>query len=272
MSSGKYRIAEANRTGFPVNAGNECHKLDINNLSNQNIEFLSQKFDYIVNCSGIIKHKIKNDNVALKVNSWFPKFLAQNANNQSRILQIATDCAFSGTEGKYSELSVRDASDIYGISKINGEVASRNFMNIRCSIIGHETSSKVELLEWVLNSDFGIRINGFTNHFWNGITTLAFAKIIQGIIANNLFFEGTQHLVPFDSISKYELIQLIIKYFNREDLEVFPSPAPNPINRILSTTNSDQNLALWNAAGYSKIPSIEDMIIEYAKWRRYENE
>ena len=39
LSSGKYRIAEANRTGFPVNAGNECHKLDINNLSNQNLEY-----------------------------------------------------------------------------------------------------------------------------------------------------------------------------------------------------------------------------------------
>src|ERR1041385_263494 len=69
---------------------------------------------WAVNCIGAIKPYIKDDDPqqverALKVNSLFPHVLARAAEQvHCRVLQIATDCAYSGTQGAYTEPSPTD--------------------------------------------------------------------------------------------------------------------------------------------------------------------
>jgi dTDP-4-dehydrorhamnose reductase len=98
--------------------------------------------DYVVNCIGIIKPYIKDDSPeqrenAIRINSLFPDRLAAKATEQGfKVIQIATDCVFSGKAGGYLESSEHDASDVYGVSKVIGEVNAPNVMNIRTSIIG----------------------------------------------------------------------------------------------------------------------------------------
>ena len=131
--------------------------LDINKNIDKNLDILNKhKFDIIVNCIGIIKPRISENDPrsienALLVNSLFPHKLRKAMDPKCKIFQIATDCVFSGNNGNYTESSFHDATDIYGKSKSLGEVKSENFFNIRSSIIGIELKYKYSLLEWYLS-------------------------------------------------------------------------------------------------------------------------
>lgn len=215
--------------------------------------------DYIINCIGAIPQKDKSETDMLFLNSDFPRSLS---NVPAKVIQIATDCIYSGKRGLYTEADTKDPNSLYGASKVLGEIKSANMMHLRCSIIGPELTSKKSLFEWVRNQEQNATIHGYTNHFWNGVTTEAFAKIASGIIENNLFQPTTQHLIPRDSVSKYKLLKLIAQKTNRDDLTIIPTSHQLKINRTLATSSPETNRVLWNSAGYREIPSIAEMIGE----------
>lgn len=224
--------------------------------------------EYIINCIGVIKQvvdesKIEDRLKLIKVNAELPHILANVVSNSSiRIIQIATDCVFNGQDGNYSEMSEHNAADLYGITKSIGEIDSSNFLNLRCSIIGPEIMSKTSLLSWVLSQEKGAVISGYLDHIWNGITTLAFSKIVLGIINNGTWKSGTWHVVPADQLTKCQLVMLIAEKFNRKDLTVSPVITSRPVNRTLITINPRNSAELWAGGGYSKIPKIDFLIDE----------
>jgi dTDP-4-dehydrorhamnose reductase len=226
--------------------------------------------DYIINCLGITKPHINDDSEedvakARLVNSLFPAELAAVAEQTgAKVIQIATDCVFSGRNGHYLETDTHDAEDVYGKSKSLGEVVSKNMMHVRVSTIGRELGRSTLLLEWVLAHPQGATIPGFTDHFWNGVTTNHFAKVVRGIIENDGFESGLSHLVPANELSKADLIRQITSAFGRSDLNIKDTDSGKPINRTLSTTNPDFNSQLWVGAGYPEIPTIEQLIAEIA--------
>jgi dTDP-4-dehydrorhamnose reductase len=220
--------------------------------------------EYIINCIGIIKPRINDKDalqreVAVRVNSIFPHLLNNTAAN-SRIIQIATDCVYSGKIGKYDENSEHDALDVYGKTKSLGEVPSDRMMHIRASIIGPEQGRSTSLLEWFLNQPYGSKLNGYGNHLWNGVTTFQFGEIINGIISKNKFRAGIQHLVPSDVVSKYNLLQIFQSAYRRKDLEILEVHPPQIIDRTLTTIDDDFNSQLWNSASYSNAPTIAEMV------------
>jgi dTDP-4-dehydrorhamnose reductase len=226
--------------------------------------------DYIINCLGITKPHIKDDSEqdvarAKLVNSLFPAELASLAENTgSRVIQIATDCVFSGRKGHYLETDAHDAADVYGTTKSLGEVVSNNVMHIRVSTIGRELGRNTLLLEWVLSHAQGATIPGYTDHFWNGVTTNHFANVVRGIIENDGFRSGLSHLVPADELSKAGLVRQIASAFGRTDLIIKDTDSGKPIDRTLSTTDPVFNKRLWAGAGYLDIPTIEQLIDEIA--------
>jgi len=240
--------------------------------SNESIEELIQNVepDWIINCIGVIKQKINEHDKrsvenTLQINQIFPHQIAKAvAGSKIKVIQIATDCVFNGFKGKYSEVSPHDALDLYGKSKSKGEVVSPEFLNLRVSIIGKEIESNYSLVSWFLSQKIGSEIDGYLNHFWNGITSRAFARIVSGIILNDEFVSGTFHVLPVDQISKYELLQLLRKHFDREDVLIRPVNAPLYVDRTLRTTNLNYNTTIWRSAGYTAIPTIEELIKEIA--------
>jgi len=65
------------------------------------------KPDWIINAMGVIKPYARDNQPAeveraIMVNAAFPHWLARTF-DQSRILQIATDCVYSGAKGRYLE-------------------------------------------------------------------------------------------------------------------------------------------------------------------------
>ena len=227
--------------------------------------------DWIINCIGIIKPHIDEKSVesiaqAVAINSVFPEKLANSTSKP--IIQIATDCVYSGATGSYSELDLHDATDVYGKSKSLGEVPAENVMHIRASIIGPEVGRSTSLLEWFLNQPEGTTLNGFTNHLWNGVTTHHFGKIAAGLIANNFTSFQKAHAIPGNVLSKSDLLRSFASIYNRNDLTINDVLSNLEINRTLSTNNPDLNLKIWEMAGYSTPPTVEEMVAEQAARRK----
>ncbi len=166
---------------------------------------------WVINAIGLTKPYTHDDNPeeierAMIGNSMFPYLLTRYFQKRSgRILQIATDCVFTGHREHYVEDDLHDPLDVYGKTKSLGEAPLQNIHHLRASIIGPEPKGNMFLLEWFLNQPKTTTLKGFTNHTWNGVSTLQFAKICHGIIRENTSLPQIQHLVPSDEVSKYEL-------------------------------------------------------------------
>lgn len=227
--------------------------------------------DFVVNCIGLIKHRLDDSNerdrlAAIQVNAEFPYRLAHVAEQQGfRIIQIATDCVYSGTTGSYDEESPHDAHDVYGKTKSLGEVPSPQLLNLRCSIIGREIAGARSLVEWLLSQTHGTKIRGYTDHLWNGVTTQCFAEVTAGLVSSNTGLSGTFHLVPEDEMNKNELSALILREFGRLDVTVIPTITGDGIDRTLSTLHPNVNQRLWELGGYATPPSINQMVHALAK-------
>lgn len=224
--------------------------------------------DYIVNCVGLTKARIDESSrtsrdLAVKLNIEFPSNLADAAEQSSvKVIQVATDCVFSGTDGNYSEASGHDALDVYGKTKSLGEVPSEHVMHLRCSLVGPEIERSSLFFEWVRNQPQGANISGYTNHFWNGLSSRAFGKVVAGIIRENLFSSGVQHLVPANQVTKDALVRMELAALGRNDVSVQSVAAEVAVDRTLRTENTAINEKLFLAAGYSEIPTIEQMVLE----------
>ena len=226
------------------------------------------KPDWIINCIGIIKPHIQENQAssilnAIKINSEFPFVLAKATD--STIIQIATDCVYSGAKGQYVETDAHDALDVYGKTKSLGEASFENIIHLRASIIGPEVGRSTSLLEWFRNQPNSAQVNGFTDHLWNGITTHHFAKLALGIIAND-FREFTKtHVVPSGLIKKSDLLREFAKAYGRQDLIINDVISSTKIDRTLDTSNDELNKNLWLMAGYQEIPTVAQMVQEQAK-------
>ena len=261
--------ATAGRHRFP---GVQWACVDAGRITHAELEALLSGATAALNAIGLIKQRIRDDNpahvdAAVRVNALFSIVLAQAARSTNvRCLQVATDCVYSGAIGNYQEPAPHDCLDVYGKSKSLGEVAADGVANLRCSIIGTEVTNGLSLLNWFLTQPEGACINGFTNHMWNGITTLHFAKICRAIVEQVLPLRTLQHIVPGDMVSKYVLLRQFAAEFDRMDVVIKPVVATVEINRTLATTRPDMNAKIWAAAGYARPPAIDLMVHELAEY------
>jgi dTDP-4-dehydrorhamnose reductase len=211
----------------------------------ESAQFLRQA-DYVINCIGIIKphcHDHKPDQVvnAIKVNAAFPHELVQFlADSSTKLLQIATDCVYSGLKGQYQETDEHDPRDVYGRTKSLGELERETALNIRCSIIGPELGTHLSLLEWFLSQPEGADLTGYQHHLWNGVTTLQFAELCEKIMATNQFeslrkTHYTHHFAPNTTVTKYELLNIFQSEFGTKFNIAGTSQAGSAVDRTLSS-------------------------------------
>ena len=242
-------------------------KLDLVGANDSELLSLISQFTIVINAAGVIKQRISSTDFsthleAVNLNTLLPIRLAALSNSTSiKVINITTDCVFDGLTGNYDETHSHSAPDIYGKSKSLGEVQASNFFNLRCSVIGPDTTS-LSLAGWVLHQDPNSKITGYLNHSWNGITTYSLSKIILGIVESGFWYSGTQHLVPSNSWTKFQLVQELIQVCNRLDLTLEKGSSRQGINRILQTVNPEQNSILWKLAGYSQSPSLRELFQE----------
>lgn len=166
--------------------------------------------DVVVNCIGIVKQDAaaKDPIASITVNSLFPHRLARLCHQaQARLIQLSTDCVFSGRSGNYSEGDSADAEDLYGRTKLLGEVEGQGRLTIRTSMIGRELRGSHGLLEWFL-SQRGGRVRGFNLAIFSGFTTQALSEVIAQVISDHPELTGIWH-VASEPISKFDLLTLV---------------------------------------------------------------
>lgn len=214
------------------------------------------KPDVVINCIGIVKQlEEANDPIlSLQLNSLFPHRLAGLCvATGARMFHMSTDCVFSGRKGQYTEDDIPDPEDLYGRTKLLGEVNRPSCLTIRTSIFGRDFLKPSALLEWFL-SKRGSRVKGYKHAIYTGFPTQALASIMGDIIAGHPGLSGLYQIAS-RPISKYELL-VKIRDAMKLDIEVEPYDDP-PCDRSLSASR------FVAATGYP-IPGWDEMIAELA--------
>jgi len=176
----------------------------------------------IVNAIGIVKQRAEaHDTIlSLEVNSLLPHRLSQLCKKVgARLIHMSTDCVFSGDRGMYTESDLEDARDLYGRSKLMGEVHDAQAVTLRTSIIGLELSRNKSLIEWFL-AQTG-QVKGFTRAIYSGFTTREMARIIEHVLLDHRNISGLWH-VASAPISKYALLSELRDLMQRHDIELLP--------------------------------------------------
>ena len=191
--------------------------------------------DLIINCIGLIKQlpNATDPLSCLLINSVLPHRIARHSSAiGARLVHISTDCVFSGKDGPYKETDLPDASDLYGRTKLLGELDYPNTITLRTSLIGHELNSTNSLVDWFLSQSD--QVKGFSNAIFSGLPTIEVSRVIKDIVLPNTSLTGLYHLSAAP-ISKLELLKLIAATYSKSIL-ILPSEQPI-IDRSL---NSDR--------------------------------
>lgn len=202
----------------------------------------------VINCIGLIKqHKISKQHVnAVAINALLPHQLANICDQYSaKFIHFSTDCVFSGTKGNYSEDDLPDAQDLYGRSKCLGEVDYAPHLTLRTSIIGHELSSNVSLIDWFLSQSGSIK--GFSKAIFSGVPTCVIARVLAESILPKPELSGLYQLSA-EPIDKLSLLKLVSSIY-RKNIEINDS-SELVIDRSLNSERfrkmTDINLPAWD--------------------------
>ena len=219
------------------------------------------EYDTIINCIGILNQFAEqHKDLAAYLNSYFPHFLAMaTEGTRTQVIQMSTDCVFSGKRGCYAEDDFKDGETFYDRSKALGELQDNKNLTLRTSIVGPDINpAGIGLLNWFLRQKG--QINGFTKAIWTGVTTLQLARIMEQASIQRA--SGLYNVVPGSSISKYELCKLFNHYFRNDSLTI------NPVEGV----NADKSLIRTRFDFDFRVPDYDSMISELASWMKAHRE
>lgn len=180
--------------------------------------FAQSRPDAVINCVGLVKQlsNAKDPLEAIPINGLLPHRLTKLCELAgARLVHISTDCVFSGNKGGYRESDPPDAEDLYGRSKLIGEVDAPHAITLRTSIIGHELGGDHGLIGWFLSQRGKVR--GYTRAIFSGLPTFELACIVRDRVLPNPELRGLYH-VAAEPISKYDLLQLVNQEYDRNIL------------------------------------------------------
>ncbi len=208
--------------------------------------------DVVVNCVGVIKQlaAAKDPLVSIAVNALLPHRLAELcAAAGTRLVQVSTDCVFDGSRGSYRETDTPDANDLYGRTKLLGEVDYPHAITLRTSIIGHEMGSAVSLVDWFLSQP-GPTVRGFRRAIYSGLPTVELARVIRDVVIPRTDMRGLWH-VASDPINKFDLLRLVAVTYGKS-IEILPDDA-------LAIDRSLDGSRFRDATGYAA-PSWSELV------------
>jgi dTDP-4-dehydrorhamnose reductase len=213
---GSARSASVKRFFASEMADNIITGVDVENTDALVRLFSHVRPEVVINCIGLVKQLAEADDPlsALPINALLPHRLARLCELVcARLVHISTDCVFSGCKGNYLETDEADAQDLYGRSKLIGEVDYPHAVTLRTSIIGHEINSSHGLISWFLSQQGSIK--GFTSAIFSGLPTCELAELIHDRVLINKDLHGLYH-VGAQPISKYDLLHLVNREYDKK--------------------------------------------------------
>jgi dTDP-4-dehydrorhamnose reductase len=251
LETNRFQIVDSS---YPVKANKNSYLLDVTDKQAVEKWIREEKPDIVVNCIGVlIKESKEYPANSIYLNSYFPHQLSSLLRKTGgRLIHLSTDCVFSGKKGGYVESDTTDAYDIYGRSKSLGEINNEYDITLRTSLVGPELKESGEgLLHWFLHKTG--HIEGYTNVFWSGVTTLELAKAIEVVV--NQEITGLVHFTSGIKISKYQLLKIIKETWKRNDIIINES----------HDLKVDKSLLRSKSLKY-EYSSYEKMLYELKEW------
>jgi dTDP-4-dehydrorhamnose reductase len=202
----------------------------------ENPEQLARLFDavapdVVVNCIAVGRPAPADPIRSILVYSVLPQRLSHLCRLAgARLIQIGSDGVFSGLRGAYTEDDVPDANDVYGISKLLGEITEPHAITLRTSIIGHELQSSSGLLEWFLSQQG--QCGCYTRAIFSGFPTIVLADLIRDVVIPRPDLHGVYH-VATRPISKFDLLQLVAKRYGKT-IELIPDDRASPDRSLVA--------------------------------------
>jgi dTDP-4-dehydrorhamnose reductase len=209
----------------------------------------------VINAAGVVKQRNDGAAAVIAVNALAPHQLAELCVSRGiSLIHFSTDCVFSGSRGHYSETDQPDPVDLYGRSKLLGEVAGDGVLALRTSIVGLELGTHRGLVEWFLRQR-GL-VPGYQRAIFSGLTTLELSRIVRQLYALGTLPAGLLH-VAADRISKFDLLTQLAERLPWVPVEIEPAGEP-----VLDRSLCGQ--AFCRLTGYVA-PSWQTMLDELAR-------
>ena len=227
----------------------------------------------VINAVGIVKQRdeAKLAVPSIQINALFPHQLADLCSEYGiHVVHVSTDCVFSGKKGNYSEADNPDPVDLYGRSKLLGELNQPNTLTLRTSIIGWELNNFFGLLSWFALQR-GKNIKGFRKAIYSGVSTAVLSALIGDIIETHPDLQGLYH-VASRPISKNNLLIQLQDALGWNDISIEPDDeflCDRSLNcQRLSTITG------WHAPSWAvMIDGLAKEWSDYQKWYpRYSNQ
>jgi dTDP-4-dehydrorhamnose reductase len=196
------------------------HWVDIGDMNRHDWHWLgfdrNREPGLVINCAGIVRPRQLPASEYIRVNSFGSHNLAEHC---GRLVQVSTDCVFDGlTRHTYGESSPPSPGDLYGLSKLAGEVTYGPHLTVRCSFLGF-SPKKLGLLDWFLGQPSGATVEGWTSR-WSGwfVDDLA-GRLID--LALDSSITGLAHL-PGAYAMKVHILEAVGSRL-RPDIRVVPT-------------------------------------------------
>jgi dTDP-4-dehydrorhamnose reductase len=177
--------------------------------------FEQSKPDVVINCVSLAKPLLSAGCPLdiIPIYAMLPHRLAHLCSLAgARLVHISTDGVFSGSKGQYIEDDIPDARDLYGLSKLMGEIIVPHAIMLRTSMLGPELQGANGLLAWFLSQQETCKC--FGRAIFSGLPTVVLAQIIRDYVIPEPELFGVYH-VAAQPISKFDLLKLVAEIYGK---------------------------------------------------------
>ncbi|MEA3195339.1 MAG: dTDP-4-dehydrorhamnose reductase [Betaproteobacteria bacterium] len=214
----------------------------------------------VINCIGIVKQRAESEEaiLSIEVNALLPHRLALACRAAgARLIQLSTDCVFSGDKGRYREEDRPDPVDLYGRSKLLGEVTGTGELTLRTSMIGLGLYRKTSLVDWFLAQKG--KVEGYRKAIFSGLTTRELSRVLRMIVEKHPQASGLYHL----SAAPIDKHELLVRLRERLAMNVDIVPVDQPcIDRSLDSTRFRRVFA-WQPPAWDAM--LDELAVETRK-------
>ncbi|MBW7970294.1 SDR family oxidoreductase [Bradyrhizobium sp. BR 10289] len=216
--------------------------------------------ELVINCIGVIKQldQAKDPVISIKTNALFPHELFLVCRGiGARVIHFSTDCVFSGSKGNYVESDIPDPIDLYGRTKLLGEIEQSGALTLRTSIIGHGIHPNSSLIDWFLAQQR--TVPGYVRAIYTGLPTIEVARVVQDFVVPHPDLNGLYHLGS-EAITKFDLLKAVAAAYEK-DIEIVP-------DENVAIDRSLDSKRFQNATGYRppNWPSLVTAMREHRRW------
>jgi dTDP-4-dehydrorhamnose reductase len=213
-------------------------------------EVVKSPAEAIVNCLGAIPGSGSSEQEMMAANALLPLHLSRSIGGRL-LIHASTDCVFDGNRGWYKADEQPNATDPYGLSKGVGEacVVAANIVVMRTSIVGPPAGAGRGLLGWFLGQEGAV--DGWTDHLWNGITTLAWAELAARTVEGTGLTPGLHQPTTETEVTKEGLLRMFREVFQHK-VEIRPVRTEQARDRTLVPTTA--------------MPPLRQQLVELRAW------